>query len=326
MIRNCLILFAVICTQTVFAQDIVLNEVMALNQLTIMDEDGEYPDWIELYNVGQTLDLAGYSLSDDSLDLQKWTFDNRTVASGEYLLIFASDKDRQTANLHTNFKISAAGEKIYLSDTSGLIVDEVFVPASLADISYARESDGALPWTFQDPTPATANAGAGLSGYADPVVPLLTDHFYSSSITVELTAGDSDIFYTLDGSDPARDNSQAENWRASAGNGSPGAANTVLSIETRGDEQLPSTLVLRQNYPNPFNPLTLIEFILPEPERVVLTIFNVLGQKVAVLIEEQMTAGPHKVEFETRNLSTGVYFYEVQAGPHRQMKKMMLMK
>ena len=104
-----------------FAQDVLINEVMSANQNTLTDEDGDTSDWIELYNAGvETVDLTGFSLSDDSLDLQKWIFQNNLLAPGEYLLIFASDKNRQGENLHTNFRISADGEKIILSDTSGL--------------------------------------------------------------------------------------------------------------------------------------------------------------------------------------------------------------
>lgn len=185
------------------AQGVVINEIVASNQTTITDEDDDTPDWIELYNTtGLPVNLTGFSLSDDSLDLQKWKFENSTIPAGDYLLIFASDKDRQTSNLHTNFKISAAGEKIFLSETNGAIVDKVDVPPLLTDISYARESDGSLPWTFQTPTPNASNSGSGYIGYADPVQLSKTDYFYPSAISVELTAGESEIYYTLDGSDP----------------------------------------------------------------------------------------------------------------------------
>jgi len=186
-----------------FSQDVVINEIMASNQTTITDEDGDTPDWIELYNMGSvSINLSGYALSDDSLNTSKWIFQNESIGAGEYLLIFASDKDRHTANPHTNFKISASGESIFLSDSSATLVDRVDLPVLMADMSFAREIDGSTPWSIQEPTPAAANVGSGFDGYADTVVVSMTDHFYPSAISVELSAGNSQIFYTLDGSDP----------------------------------------------------------------------------------------------------------------------------
>lgn len=79
-----------------FAGSVVLNEVMAVNQSTVADEDLDYPDWIELYNVsGEIVDLSGYGLSDDLSDPFKWRMPELSLAPAEFLLIFASDKDRR---------------------------------------------------------------------------------------------------------------------------------------------------------------------------------------------------------------------------------------
>jgi len=187
----------------VFSQSVVINEVMSSNDTTIYDEDGDASDWIELYNSGNSqINLSGYYLSDDSSEATKWQFGNAVVEPGEYLLVFASDKDTLIDYWHTNFKISAGGEEIVLSDSSGTVVDMIYVPESETDISYGRESDGAITWMFQDPTPGSENTGNAIPDYADPVVASIDGGFYPSSIDVELTAGDSEIFYTLDGSDP----------------------------------------------------------------------------------------------------------------------------
>ena len=100
---------------TVSAQNIVINELLASNSSSIQDENGSHEDWIELYNKGAaTVNLQGYGLSDDAALLYKWTFPNVSILPGQYLLIWASDKNRSVAGspLHTNFKISKSKSKI----------------------------------------------------------------------------------------------------------------------------------------------------------------------------------------------------------------------
>lgn len=187
----------------VFSQNLVLNEIMASNQTTLYDEDDDASDWIELYNQGtEAIDLSGYCLSDDTTETDKWIFGNVSIQPGAYLIVFASDKDRTGTNCHTNFKISASGESIVLSDTSGSVIDRVDLPELETDISYGRKSDGGFPWTIQDPTPGASNSGSVTEKYADAITVSQSGGFYSSAVDVVLSAGDSKIYYTLDGSDP----------------------------------------------------------------------------------------------------------------------------
>ena len=88
----------------------------------------------------------------------------------------------------------------------------------------------------------------------------------------------------------------------------------------------PSSYALQQNYPNPFNPSTIIEFSLAKGSHVELQIFNILGQKVATLVNGFMNAGAHSVQFNASNLASGVYFYGMKAGDFQTYKKMMLLK
>ena len=83
---------------------------------------------------------------------------------------------------------------------------------------------------------------------------------------------------------------------------------------------------LSQNYPNPFKPSTNINFTLPATSQVQLTVFNLLGQKVATLVNERRTAGNHTVQFDARSLASGVYFYQLQAGDFTLQRKMTLIK
>ncbi len=92
------------------------------------------------------------------------------------------------------------------------------------------------------------------------------------------------------------------------------------------DEQLPMEFNLAQNYPNPFNPTTNIKLVLPEAVDVNLAVYNLAGQKVATLKNENMKAGYHTINFDASRLSSGVYFYKVEAGSYKSVKKMTLLK
>jgi len=92
------------------------------------------------------------------------------------------------------------------------------------------------------------------------------------------------------------------------------------------DAFTPSSFELYQNYPNPFNPTTNIKFNLDESGFITLNVYNVLGQKVATLVNEELTLGAHQVSFDASSLSSGVYFYKLESGKQTNVKKMMLLK
>jgi hypothetical protein len=90
------------------AQDLIINEVLTSNSLSLEDEDGDSPDWIELYNRGtSTVALNGFALSDDPEDPQKWIFEGGSITPGEHRIIFASEKDRQGMELNWTPLITA---------------------------------------------------------------------------------------------------------------------------------------------------------------------------------------------------------------------------
>jgi len=89
---------------------ITISEIMASNSSIIADEDGEYSDWIEIHNSSSsTINLQGYTLSDDINTLDQWSFPSVSLNANQYLIVFASGKNRASAGseLHTNFKLSA---------------------------------------------------------------------------------------------------------------------------------------------------------------------------------------------------------------------------
>jgi hypothetical protein len=89
-------------------------------------------------------------------------------------------------------------------------------------------------------------------------------------------------------------------------------------------EALPSAFSLDQNYPNPFNPSTSIRFQVPEPGRVSLKVYSLLGQEVATLVDEVRPAGTYLATFDARALASGVYFYRLDAGHGSSLTKRML--
>jgi hypothetical protein len=105
-----------------------------------------------------------------------------------------------------------------------------------------------------------------------------------------------------------------------------GDTNKVTAIEDNNVNGMPDTYVLEQNYPNPFNPSTTIEYYLPKSAQVNLSIYNVLGQEVTTLVNTRQSAGEQRFVFDASQLSSGVYFYKLQADDFVQVKKMLLMK
>jgi hypothetical protein len=108
-----------------------INEIMANNESTIVDVDGEFSDWIEIYNPDlEDMNLGGYFLTDNSDNLMKWKFPDFILKAGEYIIVFASGKEKNILGikkeLHTNFELSSKGEYIGLISPDGTtIVSEV---------------------------------------------------------------------------------------------------------------------------------------------------------------------------------------------------------
>jgi hypothetical protein len=143
-----------------------INELQPSNQTTITDENDEADDWIEFYNTGDTdVDLAGYFLSDDSADLEKFTFTtNAVVPAGGVLLVWADGVDQTTQGpLHVGFKLSASGgDRVMLTSPDGYVVDQITfdIPPG-AQYSYGRFPDGTGEFEWcATATPKAANGNA----------------------------------------------------------------------------------------------------------------------------------------------------------------------
>ena len=148
----------------------VISEFMASNSVTLADEDGTYPDWIEIYNPDAApVNLNGWYLTDNAKKKTKWPIPAVTVAPNGYLVVFASGKDRRdpTLPLHTNFKLDAANSYLGLIRPDGATASTEFNPSypqQYADISYGitQPTDGSAPQLgyLRNATPGAPNGDA----------------------------------------------------------------------------------------------------------------------------------------------------------------------
>ena len=126
---------------------LVINEFMAANAQVWFDLDGDSSDWLEIYNpTTAAVDLDGWYLTDDDDNLTKWQFPDVTLAEDDYLVVFASEKDRRVAgsDLHTNFKLTQDGEYLALVDPDGQTVVHEYAPAypkQFDETSYGLSRD-----------------------------------------------------------------------------------------------------------------------------------------------------------------------------------------
>ena len=144
-----------------------INEISAEDQQSIYDEDGDFPDFIELLNTSdEDLNISGYFLSDDPDKPSKYQIKNHIMQSGEFLIIFASGKDKDNNGyIHTNFQLSA-GETLYLYNKQSQLVDSVEIPTMPDNASYGRDPNDLDHWLyFSTPTPSFENNTVGSESY-----------------------------------------------------------------------------------------------------------------------------------------------------------------
>ena len=137
---------------------VVINELLAVNDAVNADEEGEFDDWIELYNVGdEAVNLSGYYLTDSENDLLKYQFPENTILEGDdYLLVWADGNTEQSA-YHADFKLSSGGESVILSNQDGGQVDRVDFDEQTIDQSYSRIPNGTGDFVIKNATPGFNN-------------------------------------------------------------------------------------------------------------------------------------------------------------------------
>jgi hypothetical protein len=207
--HSAILALALVLLGTTASPAVVINEFLAWNWNNIADEDGDYEDWIELYNPSPSpVPLAGYTLTDSSTQPAKWTFPAVSIPGYGYLLVWASNKNRTQVGLplHTNFRLENRGEFIGLYNPSATLVDSITFGRQYQDASYGRKPDGSATWLFFTvPTPGTSNnAATAAPGFAADPVFTPSAGFYSGGILVQLSSATpgSHIHYSTDGGDP----------------------------------------------------------------------------------------------------------------------------
>lgn len=187
------------------AQSLIINEFQTLNNTTIADEDTTYSDWVELYNNSNaTMNLDGWSLTDQAKEPKKWIFPAVQLKAGAYLLVFTSNKDRRIVGkpLHTNFKLKGDEGYLGLYNPSGLLVMECNPYPSIPNDFSLGYING--DWvTYSVPTPGSANKGK-IASFPKPVFSKKRG-FYEQAFQLAMTCAlpNARIFYTLDGSVPS---------------------------------------------------------------------------------------------------------------------------
>ncbi len=154
---------------------------------------------------------------------------------------------------------------------------------------------------------------------------------------LDITINDSSSLepeYTVPSATPLMNNTTYF-WRVNAKNGLGSSSFSLIRFFTTGflgiihSNEIPLRFNLYQNYPNPFNPVTKIKFDLPSSDKnysLKLAVFNINGEKVADLLNTGYTSGKWEIDFDGTDLSSGVYFYSIEAGPYKQTNKMILIK
>ncbi len=202
---------------------LVINEFLASNDTVNADDNGEYDDWVELFNnTNQDIDIGGMYVTDDLAEPTKWQIPQTnpaatTVAAGDYMILWF-DGDPDQGPLHVDTKLSASGEEIGLFESDGVTqVDSYIFGPQTVDVSEGRLPNGEDSWTmFRPPTPGAPNKAEFEVPLLLPPTASMVSGVYSSQITVELTVAvpstatiqGLSIHYTVDGSEPTQNSPQ----------------------------------------------------------------------------------------------------------------------
>ncbi len=210
---------------TAARKNLMISEFMADNDKTLFDDDCDRPDWIEIFNAGAVdVNMGGWSLTDDAGSLGKWRFPDYTLTAGNYLVVFASAKNKtvlptvfgascrsranKIASFHTNFKLGSKGGYLALVTPDGEVISEFAAyPAQQRDVSFGRVPGSTETAYFAVPTPKAPNtvSGAGFTPAVRFSRPSGTA-VQPFELTLNCAAPDSVIRFTMDGSFPAETN------------------------------------------------------------------------------------------------------------------------
>lgn len=194
---------------------VTINEFMAKNLTSIVDEDGAHSDWVELFNGGAgPVSLEGWYLTDDATLLTKWQFPAVALDPGGFLIVWSSDKNRRLpgAPLHTNFKLADEGEFLALVTPDGQTVASGFAPRfppQFPDVSFGLPANEAVPGYLAWATPGASNSVSTNFVVADlSIRPPSGWRDGPVTVTIASSTPGVTIYYTTNGSHPSVTNGQ----------------------------------------------------------------------------------------------------------------------
>jgi hypothetical protein len=387
--RNILVglLLVLLASGTLFAQQIVMNEIYSRGVAGNLD-------WIELYNpTGSQVDISAYKIYD--VGGQGGTKPKKQFAAGAVIpargfYVIITDTADFSGDL-SGFGLSSSGEEVWLEDGTGTIIDTVTFGAMSTSQTFGRGPDGGA-WSLHAViTRGTSNgailmneiysrgvagnidwievyngvsAPVNITGYkiydiggqggtkpkkhfADGTVIPAAGYFVIITDTADYTGDLSAFGLSSSGEKVWLEDSlgtiidtvtfgamsTTQSWSRVPDGSFWQLANTITRGTTNGtgtgvgDEPLVTAdFRLAQNYPNPFNPSTTIAFTLTKTSAVNLTVYDMLGREVSVLLNEKRDAGVHETKFNGAGLASGVYLFRLNAGGYVQTRKMLLIQ
>lgn len=253
---------------------------------------------VDSISEGQSFAMSGFSFPFQYLNGGELTLPDSAVGEDINITVevpeFAAI-DSQNNNISfgdsiasaVQFNVSVGDSAVEPYEFDTPVTLTLAIPNELPEAIANRKSDFVL--AFSDSTGATDTTGIQTIEVdtANSIVTAKVDHFS----TISMTTGDG----------------------------------TSTDIDDQPDTK-PTAYKLYENYPNPFNPSTTIKYDLKEANHVTLAVYNMLGQKVATLVDKQQQSGQHQVRFDASGLSSGIYFYRINAGDYSATHKMTLVK
>lgn len=249
--------------ETVAAQGLVINEIMAVNDKTIKDGFGEAEDWIELYNGGdKEINIGGMYFSDDPLKPWKYQIPTNnksyTAIAPKGRMIIWADSDDEQGTRHLSFRMDAQGGSISIYNRDTVLIDRVNYRKQNEDISFGRETDGSKIFNyFPTPTPNESNT-AGVRILADRDIPVfsLKSGFYDTTQIVTLSFNqDGQIYYSLDASEPDTINGIKYDGSITID------STTVVRARIIRDNHLPGKIVTQTYFMNETSTLPVVSLI-----------------------------------------------------------------
>ncbi len=197
------------------AQMLIINEVAYSNKTILFDNDGNTPDWFEIYNPNNyAVNLLDYQVTDDTSKVSFWRFSGYIIQPLEYLIVFASDKDKHdSSGFHTNFRLRNMKESLFILNPNGEIINKIDATCVPTDCSLGRKPDGSTSLSILKPTPGRTNNNAEkvpVNYVPDTLIIDYKSGFYTEPLSVSMSnlhLGNK-IMYTLDGSDPDEESAE----------------------------------------------------------------------------------------------------------------------